>query len=272
MIGLPAAQGFLVDGGVPSAPDNAFGEYFEITSRPGEPGTGILLSHLFQGDSATDKVTGAITLVAAGTAILDTLVADTLAFPGKLHSHAYKSQANNDAWNSDGTIAFDDGSLLLHITAWSPSVVPIGIVDIAGNEDVTTGVAIQIDSSYNLIGTVRLGGVPETLSISGEASPGTWFDAMLIVDRPKGGAGTMYFATNDVIMSKAIGAGSLLSARPFSIHKGRVTGMQDQVMSARMALGDQLIGRGPEAREFCRRTALTIYQELVESRVSAPAK
>lgn len=258
---LVPGNGWILDGRAVAT--TAASEYFADT--------GIVLSHLFQGDSLTEKLTGAITLVQADTASFDELVVDTLDAPGKLHSHAYEGNTANDAWNSDGTIIPGDGSFMLHVSGFGP-VVPAGIVDVAGNEDATNGVSIQISNAGNLIANVRLGAGATPLSIAGSAVANTWWEAVLIADRPQGGSGTLFFGTIDTLMSIALGAGDLASSRAFSIFKGRVTGFVGQVMGVRIAIGDQLIGRGKDAKLIAQATGKRIWWDDEFTRVTSPPK
>lgn len=247
----------------PAPATNPFEEYYADT--------GIRLSYIFNGNSAVEQVEGNITLTSVGGALVNQLVVDTLDEPGKAWSHAYAMDAGGESWDSDGTIDFGDSNLLLHVTgygAWPGA----GIVDIAGNEDATSGVTIQTNSGGDLLAFARFGATTG-LTIMGSFAPSTWWEACMIIERPPGQAGAMRFATIDQELTTGpidISAGSLNSSRPFSIGSGRVTSFLGQVMSARIAFGEQLSGVSPKS--ICQSTAKRIWWDNQFTRVSSAAK
>ncbi len=248
-------------GGYGLVPTNAVNEY--------ALDTGIRLSHYFAGDSATDKVASSgITLAKIGTALVDTTVVDTLDSAGQQWSHAYKMQAVGDAWDAPSPSAINIGtaSVMLHVTLYAPAV-GTGSMDIAGNETATSGLAVQLQTGGKIIGVARIGGVPVSVEIPGRTAD-TWVDVVLIADRT---AGLLKMGTVEAETSLALPAGSLASARAFSIGRGRLQALiNSQVMAARLAFGPQVEALRP--REVAQAAAKRAWWDDVYSRLTAPAR
>ncbi len=244
----------------PSPANSAFDEYYQDT--------GIRLSHVFAGSSLDDQI-GDITLSPVGTATSDEQVVDTLPLTTSHQwSHAYEFAAGGDSFDSDGTIDFGDGYMMVHVTAYGPHPIS-GLVDVVGNENsgATTGFVIQVNEDGDVVTSLRIGGV--VLSVTGVFAPNTWWDACVIVDRESGQAGTVRLGTIDAQTSNAIGAGTL-NSDPLAIGKGRTTSFLGQVMTVRIAFGAQLAGVSP--MQLCQKSAQQIWWDQQFTRVESGAR
>lgn len=220
---------------------------------------------MFLGQSLVDQITGSQSLVQVGSAAYDALVADTLKNPGLGWSHAFAFPTGASSWDVTPGIDFGSGSVMLHVTVFGSWPVS-GIVDIAGNEDPTSGFSIQTNTTGDMIGTLRSAGTYQ-LSLMGNFVTDTWWDACIIIDRVND---EMRFGSIDQEKTLAIPAGTLNSGRAFSIGSGRVTSFIGQVMGARIAFGDQLANVSPQ--DVCIANAKQVWWDDVYTRVVSAAK
>lgn len=215
--------------------------------------TGIRLSHAFVGDSLVDTE-GGVVLAPVGAPTIDNPVTNTLDGaplitdpPSKIWSHSYRYTLTTQAHQAASPSAIDFGTQSFMVSATVRFGVQGAPAALCGNRDMSLeGFEIKYDTASNKLQFAAQpvsGGAVITEFVEAMETGTLWYEVCAIVDRS---AGLIRLGTVANESSAAIGVGSLTSALPFSIGKGRLPAIIGDTMGVRVAFGSQVEGRSPK--------------------------